>query len=180
MDRPSISVMSPTSPGALRDLPLVLPGQLSVSVSVGEHRSCGWILGWIQVDSLCLMSAGETVVRQSGPPVDRQRPSSHRSANTTRRTASEPLRQDVLPARQEVFFWPPGGEIVSVSVFVCRSGEGQEAQFVRFVCLGFDLGLEHNLDPGIFQMFLYHCEILAFNILLYNAGHTAIKSWPIS
>lgn len=32
MDRPSISVMSPTSPGMLRDLPLVLPGQLSVSV----------------------------------------------------------------------------------------------------------------------------------------------------
>lgn len=32
MDRPSISVMSPTSPGALRDLPLLLPGQLSVSV----------------------------------------------------------------------------------------------------------------------------------------------------
>uniref|UniRef100_A0A8C8A1X6 Regulating synaptic membrane exocytosis 1 n=1 Tax=Oryzias sinensis TaxID=183150 RepID=A0A8C8A1X6_9TELE len=31
MDRPSISVMSPTSPGTLRDLPLVLPGQLSVS-----------------------------------------------------------------------------------------------------------------------------------------------------
>ncbi|XP_067354555.1 regulating synaptic membrane exocytosis protein 1-like isoform X4 [Channa argus] len=32
MDRPSISVMSPTSPGTLRDLPLVLPGQLSVSI----------------------------------------------------------------------------------------------------------------------------------------------------
>ncbi|KAM9363350.1 regulating synaptic membrane exocytosis protein 1 isoform 3-T3 [Symphorus nematophorus] len=32
MDRPSISVMSPTSPGALRDLPLVLPGQLSVKL----------------------------------------------------------------------------------------------------------------------------------------------------
>lgn len=32
MDRPSISVMSPTSPGALRELPLLLPGQLSVSV----------------------------------------------------------------------------------------------------------------------------------------------------
>ncbi|XP_027141701.1 regulating synaptic membrane exocytosis protein 1 isoform X4 [Larimichthys crocea] len=31
-DRPSISVMSPTSPGALRDLPLVLPGQLSVKL----------------------------------------------------------------------------------------------------------------------------------------------------
>uniref|UniRef100_A0A8C6SVF5 Regulating synaptic membrane exocytosis 1 n=1 Tax=Neogobius melanostomus TaxID=47308 RepID=A0A8C6SVF5_9GOBI len=30
MDRPSISVMSPTSPGTLRDLPIVLPGQLSV------------------------------------------------------------------------------------------------------------------------------------------------------
>lgn len=30
MDRPSISVMSPTSPGTLRDLPLELPGQLSV------------------------------------------------------------------------------------------------------------------------------------------------------
>uniref|UniRef100_A0A7N8WWU1 Regulating synaptic membrane exocytosis 1b n=1 Tax=Mastacembelus armatus TaxID=205130 RepID=A0A7N8WWU1_9TELE len=29
MDRPSISVMSPTSPGTLRELPLVLPGQLS-------------------------------------------------------------------------------------------------------------------------------------------------------
>uniref|UniRef100_A0A672PLA1 Regulating synaptic membrane exocytosis 1 n=1 Tax=Sinocyclocheilus grahami TaxID=75366 RepID=A0A672PLA1_SINGR len=32
MDRPSISVMSPTSPGILRDLPLVLPGQLSVKL----------------------------------------------------------------------------------------------------------------------------------------------------
>uniref|UniRef100_H3DR24 Regulating synaptic membrane exocytosis 1 n=1 Tax=Tetraodon nigroviridis TaxID=99883 RepID=H3DR24_TETNG len=32
MDRPSISVMSPTSPGALRDLPLLLPGQLSVKL----------------------------------------------------------------------------------------------------------------------------------------------------
>uniref|UniRef100_A0A671UC52 Regulating synaptic membrane exocytosis 1 n=1 Tax=Sparus aurata TaxID=8175 RepID=A0A671UC52_SPAAU len=31
MDRPSISVMSPTSPGALRDLPLVLPGKLSAN-----------------------------------------------------------------------------------------------------------------------------------------------------
>uniref|UniRef100_A0A8C2PRV1 Regulating synaptic membrane exocytosis 1 n=1 Tax=Cyprinus carpio TaxID=7962 RepID=A0A8C2PRV1_CYPCA len=33
MDRPSISVMSPTSPGMLRDLPLVLPGQLSVRLT---------------------------------------------------------------------------------------------------------------------------------------------------
>nr|XP_040041599.1 regulating synaptic membrane exocytosis protein 1 isoform X4 [Gasterosteus aculeatus aculeatus] len=32
MERPSISVMSPTSPGTLRDLPLVLPGQLSVKL----------------------------------------------------------------------------------------------------------------------------------------------------
>ncbi|XP_037830804.1 regulating synaptic membrane exocytosis protein 1 isoform X9 [Kryptolebias marmoratus] len=32
MDRPSISVMSPTSPGTLRDLPLELPGQLSVKL----------------------------------------------------------------------------------------------------------------------------------------------------
>ncbi|XP_052401633.1 regulating synaptic membrane exocytosis protein 1 isoform X8 [Carassius gibelio] len=32
MERPSISVMSPTSPGMLRDLPLVLPGQLSVKL----------------------------------------------------------------------------------------------------------------------------------------------------
>ncbi|XP_067297558.1 regulating synaptic membrane exocytosis protein 1 isoform X10 [Pseudorasbora parva] len=32
MDRPSISVMSPTSPGMLRDLPLVLPGQLLVKL----------------------------------------------------------------------------------------------------------------------------------------------------
>ncbi|XP_041960478.1 LOW QUALITY PROTEIN: regulating synaptic membrane exocytosis protein 1 [Alosa sapidissima] len=32
MERPSISVMSPTSPGILRDLPLVLPGQLSVKL----------------------------------------------------------------------------------------------------------------------------------------------------
>ncbi|XP_051992927.1 regulating synaptic membrane exocytosis protein 1-like [Xyrauchen texanus] len=32
MDQPSISVMSPTSPGMLRDLPLVLPGQLSVKL----------------------------------------------------------------------------------------------------------------------------------------------------
>ncbi|XP_034044915.1 regulating synaptic membrane exocytosis protein 1 isoform X40 [Thalassophryne amazonica] len=32
MDHPSISVMSPTSPGTLRDLPLVLPGQLSVKL----------------------------------------------------------------------------------------------------------------------------------------------------
>ncbi|XP_066517045.1 regulating synaptic membrane exocytosis protein 1 isoform X1 [Hoplias malabaricus] len=32
MDRPSISVMSPTSPGMLKDLPQVLPGQLSVKL----------------------------------------------------------------------------------------------------------------------------------------------------
>lgn len=32
MERPSISVISPTSPGALRDAPQVLPGQLSVSI----------------------------------------------------------------------------------------------------------------------------------------------------
>ncbi|KAL7845528.1 hypothetical protein AOLI_G00237200 [Acnodon oligacanthus] len=32
IDRPSISVMSPTSPGMLRDLPQVLPGQLSVKL----------------------------------------------------------------------------------------------------------------------------------------------------
>ncbi|KAK1802619.1 hypothetical protein P4O66_004262 [Electrophorus voltai] len=32
MDRPSISVMSPTSPGILRDLPQILPGQLSVKL----------------------------------------------------------------------------------------------------------------------------------------------------
>ncbi|TRY92322.1 hypothetical protein DNTS_029279 [Danionella cerebrum] len=32
IDRPSISVMSPTSPGILRELPLVLPGQLSVKL----------------------------------------------------------------------------------------------------------------------------------------------------
>ncbi|KAG7266545.1 LOW QUALITY PROTEIN: hypothetical protein CRUP_019254, partial [Coryphaenoides rupestris] len=32
MERPSISVMSPTSPGTLRDHPLVLPGQLSVKL----------------------------------------------------------------------------------------------------------------------------------------------------
>uniref|UniRef100_A0A672NA03 Regulating synaptic membrane exocytosis 1 n=1 Tax=Sinocyclocheilus grahami TaxID=75366 RepID=A0A672NA03_SINGR len=37
MDRPSISVMSPTSPGMLRDLPLVLPGQLSVSMEREKH-----------------------------------------------------------------------------------------------------------------------------------------------
>lgn len=39
MDRPSISVMSPTSPGALRDLPLLLPGQLSVSVLWGQGQT---------------------------------------------------------------------------------------------------------------------------------------------
>ncbi|XP_056442908.1 regulating synaptic membrane exocytosis protein 1 [Gadus chalcogrammus] len=32
MDRPSISVMSPTSPGTLRDHPQILPGQLSVKL----------------------------------------------------------------------------------------------------------------------------------------------------
>lgn len=32
MERPSISVISPTSHGALRDAPQVLPGQLSVSI----------------------------------------------------------------------------------------------------------------------------------------------------
>ncbi|KAM5163853.1 regulating synaptic membrane exocytosis protein 1 isoform 8-T8 [Mantella aurantiaca] len=32
MDRPSISVISPTSPGALKDAPQVLPGQLSVKM----------------------------------------------------------------------------------------------------------------------------------------------------
>ncbi|KAG9350521.1 hypothetical protein JZ751_026887 [Albula glossodonta] len=32
MERPSISVMSPTSPGTLRDIPQLLPGQLSVKL----------------------------------------------------------------------------------------------------------------------------------------------------
>lgn len=32
MERPSISVISPTSPGALKDAPQVLPGQLSVCI----------------------------------------------------------------------------------------------------------------------------------------------------
>ncbi|XP_052455850.1 regulating synaptic membrane exocytosis protein 1-like isoform X5 [Carassius gibelio] len=32
MERPSISVMSPTSPGMLRELPLIMPGQLSVKL----------------------------------------------------------------------------------------------------------------------------------------------------
>ncbi|KAK1338260.1 hypothetical protein QTO34_001375 [Cnephaeus nilssonii] len=32
MERPSISVISPTSPGALKDAPQVLPGQLSVKL----------------------------------------------------------------------------------------------------------------------------------------------------
>lgn len=38
MERPSISVISPTSPGALKDAPQVLPGQLSVCtfVHVGD------------------------------------------------------------------------------------------------------------------------------------------------
>lgn len=43
MDRPSISVMSPTSPGALRDLPLVLPGQLSVSATLAQNQPRGSI-----------------------------------------------------------------------------------------------------------------------------------------
>ncbi|XP_077574843.1 LOW QUALITY PROTEIN: regulating synaptic membrane exocytosis protein 1-like [Stigmatopora nigra] len=38
MERPSISVMSPTSPGTLRDLPPPLPGQLSVSVGAPRGR----------------------------------------------------------------------------------------------------------------------------------------------
>nr|XP_020449910.1 regulating synaptic membrane exocytosis protein 1-like isoform X23 [Monopterus albus] len=53
MDRPSISVMSPTSPGTLRDLPLVLPGQLSVSVWKRVNRSsCEQIQIWIDANSL--------------------------------------------------------------------------------------------------------------------------------
>lgn len=99
MDRPSISVMSPTSPGALRDLPLVLPGQLSVSVREGRGRSM-W-LTWMEMDTSLVfvhLFTGETVVWQSGPSVDCQHPSSHRPATSTRRTTSEPLCQDVLPA----------------------------------------------------------------------------------
>ncbi len=60
MDRPSISVMSPTSPGMLRDLPLVLPGMLSVSMEGGgdtlqkkifrpifsPEKECGVWQGW--------------------------------------------------------------------------------------------------------------------------------------
>lgn len=45
MDRPSISVMSPTSPGALRDIPLVLPGQLSVSDTITQKQLCDSIRG---------------------------------------------------------------------------------------------------------------------------------------
>lgn len=57
------------------------------------------------------------MVRQGGPSVERQRSSSHRSANTTRRTASEPLRQDVLPARQKVsIIWER--KVMSALVFV--------------------------------------------------------------
>lgn len=52
MDRPSISVMSPTSPGALRDLPLVLPGQLSVSATLARNQPCGSIWdGYMDADS---------------------------------------------------------------------------------------------------------------------------------
>ncbi|KAJ8776940.1 hypothetical protein J1605_014958, partial [Eschrichtius robustus] len=44
MERPSISVISPTSPGALKDAPQVLPGQLSVCVFVNivpcQHKYC--------------------------------------------------------------------------------------------------------------------------------------------
>lgn len=46
--------------------------------------------------------AGEAVVWQSGPSVDRQCPTSHRPANPTRRTTSQPLRQNVLLAWQKV------------------------------------------------------------------------------
>lgn len=119
MDRPSISVMSPTSPGALRDLPLVLPGQLSVSATLAQPTM--WLnmrrLHGCQLSSPHLMFTGEAVVRQGGPSVERQRSSSHRSANTTRRTASEPLRQDVLPARQKVsIIWER--KVMSALVFV--------------------------------------------------------------
>lgn len=40
MERPSISVISPTSPGALKDAPQVLPGQLSVCIC----SACCWPL----------------------------------------------------------------------------------------------------------------------------------------
>lgn len=42
--------------------------------------------------------SGEAVVRQGGPSADRQRPAGHGPAPPTGRPASEPLRQDVLPA----------------------------------------------------------------------------------
>uniref|UniRef100_A0A8C5WZI1 Regulating synaptic membrane exocytosis 1 n=1 Tax=Laticauda laticaudata TaxID=8630 RepID=A0A8C5WZI1_LATLA len=38
MERPSISIISPTSPGALKDAPQVLPGQLSASGSLGGRK----------------------------------------------------------------------------------------------------------------------------------------------
>lgn len=38
MERPSISVISPTSPGALKDAPQVLPGQLSVCIYCTSWR----------------------------------------------------------------------------------------------------------------------------------------------
>ncbi len=60
-----------------------------------------WFIG-MDIDTVWILSShiftGEAVVRQGGPSIDRQRPSSHRSATPTRRTTSEPLCQNVLPA----------------------------------------------------------------------------------
>lgn len=62
MDRPSISVMSPTSPSTLRDLPLVLPGELSVSKEgLGLNFVSSGVTTFVEVTA-CQHLVGKAVV----------------------------------------------------------------------------------------------------------------------
>lgn len=81
MERPSLNVLSPSSPGMLQDAPHLMPGQLSVSVC---PLSVLGALCWKEdpTSSVCVSPhSGETVVRQSGPSADRQRSAGCRASS---------------------------------------------------------------------------------------------------
>lgn len=75
MERPSLNVLSPSSPGMLQDAPQLMPGQVSVSVCGKKKKKK--VLNCYNEDTvlhefICL-SSGEVVVRQSWSPANSQR-----------------------------------------------------------------------------------------------------------
>lgn len=59
MERPSISVLSPSSPSGLRDAPQLLPGQLSVSIYWRKQGQFTMLcLGFLFISFVCICLAG--------------------------------------------------------------------------------------------------------------------------